>query len=603
MVKQPAEPSLPAPEPAAKLAHPANAAIAATGESAVRMQVLSALQQAILRSSPWLPWVLIVLPVLLGFLYVHAFGFNIVWEDQGNGELPMFQKWFAGNLTFIDLWRPHGAHRIFFPRLIMLGLGLMTSWNTVAEMYFTEVMLVIYLGVNLYALRRSLPATSSPWWLVPVAWIVFTWRQHQNMLFGFQVTFVLVTVAASAAMFILSTMSAPRQQGWKFAAAVSAATVSSFSSAHGLMVWPAGAVIPLLFESRSRKARFLLTGAWVAAGAIEWLIYFLGFVVPTDRSSYSVEYTVTLVGGALFSVLPLATVAGFVILSLVAVAAFLAAEDGKWSAYGYWMAIIAFGLLTAAQVMLGRSAFGTAQALASRYATASSLILLGVYGTLCRQLAGKRSPAIAACWGFFFCLLSLGTLVSLLEGYAAGEQMNKAMNYQAFIFLTFESQPDQVVQQGAGPPAAAWRDGLKDLKEHRWNLFSSPDLLARYTPPTGATTLSTAARLGGNQLLGFDKQTGVLTAAGWATDPEGAHPVGGVFLELDGVIYPTLYGVAREDAVAALKNDRVRESGFWRVFPPSLVGPGRHRLVIHPVTEDRKAWYAPSQPMEFTTSP
>ena len=43
---------------------------------------------------------------------------------------PTFDKFYASALTFNDLWESYQGHRILFPRLVELGLGWATHWNT-----------------------------------------------------------------------------------------------------------------------------------------------------------------------------------------------------------------------------------------------------------------------------------------------------------------------------------------------------------------------------------------------------------------------------------------------------------------------------------------
>jgi hypothetical protein len=81
-----------------------------------------------------LAYLLILLPAALGFLYVYLFGVNVVFGDQWF-IVPLFDKLFAGELTISDLFAQHLEHRMFFPRIAMLLLGVATEYNNRAEMY------------------------------------------------------------------------------------------------------------------------------------------------------------------------------------------------------------------------------------------------------------------------------------------------------------------------------------------------------------------------------------------------------------------------------------------------------------------------------------
>lgn len=82
----------------------------------------------------WIPYLLVALPVAIGFSYVYLFGVNVVWRDEWH-IVTLLHKLSSGTLTVLDLWEPHNVHRFFFPRVAILLLAVLTKWNTIAEMY------------------------------------------------------------------------------------------------------------------------------------------------------------------------------------------------------------------------------------------------------------------------------------------------------------------------------------------------------------------------------------------------------------------------------------------------------------------------------------
>ncbi len=133
-----------------------------------------------------MPYPLILLPVALSLLYVYSFGVSVVYADQW-AEVDLFSKLASGNLTTSDLFKPHNEHRIFFPRIVMLSLGTMTELNNLAEMYFTQFLLLVTLIVLLLAFKQSIKTTL--FLFVPISFLVFSLRQEGNMLLGFQASF------------------------------------------------------------------------------------------------------------------------------------------------------------------------------------------------------------------------------------------------------------------------------------------------------------------------------------------------------------------------------------------------------------------------------
>src|SRR5215212_2661844 len=100
-------------------------------------------------------WFLVLIPAALPYLYVHAFGVNVVFADAWDMVL-VFRKWFSGRLAFADLYAQHVEHRMFFPRGVELLLGSLTRYNNVAEMYLIVSCFLITAAVLLLAFRREI---------------------------------------------------------------------------------------------------------------------------------------------------------------------------------------------------------------------------------------------------------------------------------------------------------------------------------------------------------------------------------------------------------------------------------------------------------------
>ena len=559
----------------------------------------------------WIGLVLFLLPVLLCLFYVHSYAVNVVWEDQGDGLLPLFEKWDAGTLHMKDLWISHAEHNIFCPRTLMFGLGILSRWNTVVEMYVIQGLLLLTLAVFAYVFYRECRSDYTVWWLLPIPWLVLTLRQSQNLLFGWQICYVMASTTAVGALFFLYLLKTPAWLRSKFAAALAIASVSTFSLAQGLLLWPVG-LLPLMLLPYSRVRRFTLAGIWMGVGVVELIIYFWNYHQPRNHPpfGFSVEYFVVAVGGALFPITLLAKAGGVVILILVLFATVISRTDRKWAEDSFWLAAIVFSILVQLEVTVGRSGFGVGQATSSRYATYSIFIVLGLYGILSARLAASRSPFVSAVWGVLLGVIVLGLPLSIVEGIQAGEQMRQGMEYQAYVFATSETQPDEVVQTDAGPEAPAWREGLKLLKKLHWNVYSSPDLSERYSiPPASLPTQATSALVKPGMSIAYKNRAGaqVVVIGGYALAPEGNDRVGGIVLEIDDRPYRAYYGLpiemvadARIPAVARIQsNSELRDCGFRREFSEQQLSAGPHRLEIKVLTKDGTAWYTPGLPQTF----
>ena len=149
----------------------------------------------------YLPYILILLAVLSGFSYVYAYGTNLFWGDDWCVRPSLLAHYADGTLSVAELWQQHNEHRIFFPKLVMLGLGVLTRGNVLADMYFSEVLLLAILVIFLIACRRQLAGDWAIWLMVPIAFLVFSVRQFENMLWGFQIAFIMVVAAGAERLF------------------------------------------------------------------------------------------------------------------------------------------------------------------------------------------------------------------------------------------------------------------------------------------------------------------------------------------------------------------------------------------------------------------
>jgi hypothetical protein len=569
-----------------------------------------------LRYLNYLAWPLIAVPVLVGLLYVHFYGVNIAWEDQFFSITSLFEKWHAGSLRLGDFWAQHNEHRHFLPRIVMFVLGLASDWNTKDEMWLVQGLLAVNLGIVLTMLLWGNRVAWRFWLAVPPAFLIFSLRQHQNLLCGFQLSFVMAATAAMATIALLASMQNGRRVWWKFAAAMLTASLGAVSSAHGLLLWIVG-LVPLALLDESWRQRGKLAAIWLSVGAVEWVVYFIGyhktvhpiFEVQQRTIANCSEYFVTVVGGALFPLPGLAKWGGVVLLSIVALVVWLAYRRRKLRECAFWLGLLAFGLLTQAQVAWGRTPFGSGQALSSRYATFSLFVILGFYGILASIIAGRAGRLALGVGGVVLVMIGVGVGMSYWEGVEAGSELKGRMDYHAFVFLTADSQPDGTLRFAPWEKPEEIRHNLAVLKEHHLNLFSSPQSAEKWTiPPATLPVLADAPVLGaGGGFVAYDKQHIVWVLSGFALSPEGKDRAGGVVVEVDGQPYRAYYGLpigavtdARKPEIAKVAdNPALSDCGFRREFSREQVPAGPHRLTIKVLNKDGTAWFA-SAPQEFS---
>jgi len=173
---------------------------------------------------------------------------------------------------------------MLFPKGVELLLGGITKYDNVAEMYLIEGCFFVTLVILLLAFRDSIATRHWLLLFVPVSLLIFSLRQHQNMLFGFQINFAFTQTFGVLSLFLLYVLGHSSLKKLAFVAALGSATVASFSTAQGLLVWPVGAL--QLFVSPVEKAtKKAMIVVWGLIGLGEWVAYFVDYVKPEDHPS------------------------------------------------------------------------------------------------------------------------------------------------------------------------------------------------------------------------------------------------------------------------------------------------------------------------------
>ena len=359
--------------------------------------------------SDWRSW-LIPIATFVGFAIpavsylwmIHAYGVNVIFADQWN-DVALIGHAYSGTLHLSTLWSQHYENRIFFPNLVVLALAYTTHFNVVTEEYLSALMLFGGTALVICAHKRRSPERR--WiWYCPVAFLLLSFAQAVNALWGFQMAWYLVLLMVTLALFLLDH----EPQRWPvFGGAIAAAVVASFSSVQGLLVWPAGL---LLIYLRRRPGQ--LATAWIGCAVVTGVIYFVDFNFNASQSgsqdlSATLTFFVRVVGDVLGEGQPglLVTVFGSVLVVTAIWALVRFAIEARTSTGGrpFALSLILFGLLFAGLTAYGRSGLAVfGFQVEDRYTVFAIFVLVGLYlavldPPVASQLPspeqGARSPA------------------------------------------------------------------------------------------------------------------------------------------------------------------------------------------------------------------
>lgn len=327
---------------------------------------------------------LAIVPAVLLVAAIDYYGVNVPFGDEWQ-MIPLFAKWHASQLSFLDLYQQHNEHRILFPKLIYLAFANFTHWNLRAEMFFS-VALVAMTSAGIYILIRRTLADSPR--RVALLWglanlLLFSPAQCENWLWGFQLQAFIPNLCLVAALVAITSN---WNSSTRIALAGLAAIVATFSFGNGLLLWPLVAVC--LFLRREKRTPILI---WLALFAVVCACYFAGYQrhpAPRPVSGNWIEYIYYLtafLGGALARQHDGLQLIGPILIGLVAcvlytffLVRFLQRGGDDLGKAVPWLALGGYAVASSVIAAAARIDSGAGQGVDPRYVTISSLLYLSL---------------------------------------------------------------------------------------------------------------------------------------------------------------------------------------------------------------------------------
>ena len=291
------------------------------------------------------------------------------------------------------------------------------------------------------------------------------------------------------------------------------------------------------------------------------------------------------------------------LVCLALVSLFLIYRNRGLGEYSFWISVLLYSFLILASITLGRSGvFGALQAMAPRYTTFSILAVASIYAMLAKTALEQRSRTAVIILSALAGIVLLSAAVSYSEGVEAGNKERVARERAAFVLSTYESQPNKALTESLNPRARVVRERAPVLQRLGYNVFSEPlDLpeLSTLSPVSFPTSLAVTIRGDGvsqqGQTIFIPKEASSVELTGWAVDNENEGTAGGVYVDVDGRLFPAFYGADRQDVADSSGVPSYRYSGFERAIPVSEIGTGTHELSVVVLTAGRKGYYEPAE--------
>lgn len=319
----------------------------------------------------WLLLAAAVAPVLLAWRVQKKHWINIpIWDEWDTPGMALL-RFAEHNLSWADLFGQHNESRKVVPRLIHIAIASAAGWDVRQGMALTFLCAAAISVSALVYLRR--PGTESPYHVL-FAWLLinlflFAPSQYENLLSGFTFEILIPFLC----LLVCCGVNLSR---WPFAAKVASnsflALLSTYTFAHGMLLWAFAIPIPIRQE-RSRGRRFFLLGyaVYVVIGIISIAGYFGGYrrpeIFPPPANPAQIGQVLDFVlvwlgavvrspwvnahvAGALVSLFLMAAVAGAVMV--------LRKNSERWPAYYPWLTLLVFSLASGVLTAIGRVNIG-----------------------------------------------------------------------------------------------------------------------------------------------------------------------------------------------------------------------------------------------------
>lgn len=416
------------------------------------------------------------IPIIFLLVMLVRLSVNVPFWDQWD-LVAKIENLRQGKLLVSDFWEQHNEHRLFFPRIVMLGLAVITNWDTRYEVASSVVFAVASFGLLLLICRESFRLTKQSLPMVLPLLLAMVWFspvQSENWLWGWQLQWFLSVLAVMCGIHGISRMASRKFSAIDFACVAAAGIVAQYSLGNGLLIWP----LVLIAMAFTGVARIYLAGTFSIAVMTTGLhlVTQRAFEPVASRSYFLshplvfMEYFFTYLGRPLYSHGWLTTVCGVVLfLGFVGGVLWLFIRHRqRFIAALPWTALGLYAIGSALLTSIGRAGLGLETAYASRYTTISSLLLVSVIVLVAQQRdlitlpAGSRRVAAGALLSGLLFLI----IVNVQYGIAWAEKQSQYL--KDIKNCTSQQLPEDICLRSTHPVKESVAPKLEYLKSIHW---------------------------------------------------------------------------------------------------------------------------------------
>ncbi len=407
---------------------------------------------------------------ILYLLFIGKYATNAFYGDDWT-FIPIVHAALHGQLSVGQLWGQHTESRYFFSNLINVFFGFADGLDLRSVIFLSAALYIASYAGLLLLVRHYLDRPLTPASVLVIGAIWFSLADVQDSLWASHL-WGFLTVFFFIGMLVVLLVPKDRRRLW-FAFGIVLAVAASLASIQGFLCWPVG-VICILWRAPSARRALVESSVWLAAAIGTSAVYFSGYsftqsaCLPSSACSPSValrhpvealRYFVVLIGnvipggGDIVNGTSVGSVVRFEIVgaALFAVALFILVQSWRYprsrKRIPLPLLLIAFALLTDAQITLGRSGLGSSDAVSNRYILVNLILLTGIViyawasvpplhmsATIGRRFAWIALTGLAV-------FLTLQVAVATGFGLTNGRAMSKYLRADAQLFDNLKRVP------------------------------------------------------------------------------------------------------------------------------------------------------------------
>lgn len=424
-------------------------------------------------------WQLLLVPFLITgglilFCLIH-YGVNTPFWDEWE-MVAIFQDKDHHQLTFSDFWRQHNEHRIFFPNIVLTIGAYLTHWNVKAELLYNFFFSVITaLMLYLFILKKIKTPLLMLFAGVLIAAWYFSPVQYENWLWGWQVEWFMCVAGAVVTIFLLDLYSGNKyKRGWLLlTGAIITAVIATFSLGSGILIWPVGFAILLLYRQSKKPI-----GIWIIAALVSAAAYYHNYHKPAGDPSTTlflhqrlnfIRYILSYFGRPVSDQQDVAMLMGAILLALLIPVIYMVwLKRAQLPKFMPWLSLMTLSLLAGGLTAVSRLGFGVIQGSASRYTAFSLLYVIGLTGLICTLFDTVKMRKSSLAIVILVSVAINGPLLfsSYSNGRAGFRQL--ASKYEAIAACTHMPSPADSCLLLTYPHADVTRPRLEYLKSKHW---------------------------------------------------------------------------------------------------------------------------------------